>query len=177
MPRQSDILASKPRGALAERTNIQTSPADASSAIKSWLAPPKRAQCKRPLSIDEGGDRKRVKLSSDENYSSGASDDAYESDSDQEIQNAGPCHRRNINLASKRLPVASSRRPFCASLVFSIFRVLLMAVSPVSTLPILQSFVSSNKSDVFRCHSVLDGSYLAPPYACSYSHCQFSRIS
>ncbi|KAJ7873264.1 WD40-repeat-containing domain protein, partial [Mycena olivaceomarginata] len=40
-----------------------------------------------------------------------------------------------------------------------------------STLPILQSFVSSNKSDVFRCQSVvLDGSFLAPPYACSYSH-------
>ncbi|KAJ7068037.1 WD40-repeat-containing domain protein, partial [Mycena amicta] len=39
-----------------------------------------------------------------------------------------------------------------------------------STLPILRSFVSSAHSDVFRCHSVLDGPYLAPPYACSYSH-------
>ncbi|KAJ7499178.1 WD40-repeat-containing domain protein, partial [Mycena latifolia] len=41
----------------------------------------------------------------------------------------------------------------------------------VSTRPILQTFVSSNKSDVFRCQSVHgDISFLAPPYVCSYSH-------
>ncbi|KAF8974630.1 WD40 repeat-like protein [Flammula alnicola] len=39
-----------------------------------------------------------------------------------------------------------------------------------STLPILQSFVSSHKSDVFKCQSIGDDTYLTPPYACSYSH-------
>ncbi|KAJ4492918.1 WD40-repeat-containing domain protein [Lentinula edodes] len=39
----------------------------------------------------------------------------------------------------------------------------------ISTRPILQSFVSSYKSDFFRCDSVENG-LLTPPYACSYSH-------
>src|SRR5258708_2866514 len=47
---------------------------------------------------------------------------------------------------------------------------------PDSTLPILQSFVSSNKSDVFKCHSVGDDTYMTPPYACSYSHSKFSSV-
>ncbi|KAJ6539092.1 WD40-repeat-containing domain protein [Mycena capillaripes] len=156
MPRASTITSSNPRGALAERTNIQTTPlrVDASSTLKSWLAPPKRPQLKRSSNTTDEGDRKRVKLSSDENYSSDGSD-VYESDSDPEFQRAGMCHRRNItpwNLAAQRQTAARHMRPF------------------LSTLPILQSFVSSNKSDVFRCQSVLDGSFLAPPYACSYSH-------
>ncbi|KAE9385670.1 WD40 repeat-like protein [Gymnopus androsaceus JB14] len=45
--------------------------------------------------------------------------------------------------------------------------------SPVSyhgsTRPVLDSFVSSLKSDLFRCESVEDG-FLTPPYACAYSH-------
>ncbi|KAJ3788861.1 WD40 repeat-like protein [Lentinula aff. detonsa] len=39
----------------------------------------------------------------------------------------------------------------------------------VSTRSILQSFVSSHKSDLFRCDSVEHG-FLSPPYACSYSY-------
>ncbi|KAJ7179370.1 WD40-repeat-containing domain protein [Mycena filopes] len=170
MPR---TLSSKPRGALAERTNTQTThfPIDASSTLKSWLAPPKCAPVKRPLdAADPGGDRKRLKLSVDENYSS---DSCYESDSDAELQPASSCHRRNTtlwNLAlQRRPPTASSRLPYCA-FVLIIHLTARADISPVSTLPILQSFVSSNKSDVFRCQSVLDGSFLAPPYACAYSH-------
>ncbi|KAJ7781514.1 WD40 repeat-like protein [Mycena metata] len=150
MPRISKTLP-KARGVLAERTNIQATPTptDAPSALKSWLAPPKRG-LKRPLEPSDIGGGKRVKLSEDDTYSS---DGDYESDSDME---ASSCHRRNMtpwNLAlQRRPPVTSYRRPF------------------LSTLPILQSFVSSNKSDVFRCQSVLDGYFLAPPYACSYSH-------
>ncbi|KAJ7688476.1 cell division cycle protein cdt2 [Mycena rosella] len=148
---------SQPRGAFGERTNLQTpGPLDASSSIKSWLAGPKRAQCKRPSNENDGGDRKRVKISSEErNSPCGSDSDAYESDSDVEMMQHAPCHRlktASLNSASQRPPVAISRRPF------------------VSTWPILQSFVSSNKSDVFRCQSVLDGSFLAPPYACAYSH-------
>ncbi|KAF5369936.1 hypothetical protein D9758_001290 [Tetrapyrgos nigripes] len=40
----------------------------------------------------------------------------------------------------------------------------------VSTRPILQSFVSSNKSDTFKCESIFTGGFLTPPYACAYSH-------
>ncbi|KAG5646450.1 hypothetical protein DXG03_003500 [Asterophora parasitica] len=39
-----------------------------------------------------------------------------------------------------------------------------------STRTILQSFVSSNKSDVFKCESNNENAFLTPPYACSYSH-------
>ncbi|KAJ6516188.1 WD40 repeat-like protein [Mycena sanguinolenta] len=149
MPRSSSskISTVNTRNILAERTLNLPIP-DAKSTLKSWFAP---TQCKRSLDTDDCGRRKRVKISSDSNYSS---DDAYESDSDPKIQHAAAsCHRRNLtpwNVVAQ--PVARARRPF------------------PSTLPILQSFVSSNKSDVFRCHSVLDGSFLAPPYACSYSH-------
>ncbi|KAH9894342.1 WD40 repeat-like protein [Cubamyces lactineus] len=38
------------------------------------------------------------------------------------------------------------------------------------TRPILQSFVSSNKSDIFRCYSDNVGSFVNIPYACSYSN-------
>ncbi|KAJ7117351.1 cell division cycle protein cdt2 [Mycena crocata] len=134
------------RSALAERTNISPTCLDASSTLKSWLAPPKRAACKRPLNISEGGDRKRVKLS-DESYSD--SSDAYETDSDVEIS---LCRPRPPLQRQPTIVATSVRRPF------------------LSTLPILKSFVSSNKSDVFRCHSVLDNSFLSPPYACSYSN-------
>ncbi|KAI0332507.1 WD40 repeat-like protein [Cubamyces sp. BRFM 1775] len=40
----------------------------------------------------------------------------------------------------------------------------------VPSRPILQSFVSSNKSNVFRCHSDNVGSFVNIPYACSYSN-------
>ncbi|KAG1753781.1 WD40-repeat-containing domain protein [Suillus paluster] len=35
---------------------------------------------------------------------------------------------------------------------------------------ILQSFVSSNTSDVFKCHSRTVDSFVTPPYACAYSN-------
>ncbi|TFK56098.1 WD40 repeat-like protein [Heliocybe sulcata] len=40
----------------------------------------------------------------------------------------------------------------------------------VNTRPILQSFVSSHKSDTYKCLSVLPECDLTPPYACQYSH-------
>ncbi|THV05489.1 WD40 repeat-like protein [Dendrothele bispora CBS 962.96] len=44
------------------------------------------------------------------------------------------------------------------------------APAAVSTRSILQSFVSSNKSDTFKCQSIDLSSFLTPPYACAYSH-------
>ncbi|KAM6495599.1 WD40 repeat-like protein [Amanita muscaria] len=40
----------------------------------------------------------------------------------------------------------------------------------VSKRPILASFVSSHKSDVFKCQSLNGHTYLTPPYACAYTH-------
>ncbi|KZT72668.1 WD40 repeat-like protein [Daedalea quercina L-15889] len=40
----------------------------------------------------------------------------------------------------------------------------------LSTRPILQSFVSSDKADVYRCHSMDESSYNTIPYACAYSN-------
>ncbi|KAF7355059.1 WD40 repeat-like protein [Mycena sanguinolenta] len=113
MPRSSSkISAVNTRHVLAERTLNIPIP-DAKSTLKSWFAP---AQCKRPLDTDDRGSRKRVKISSDNDYSS---DDAYESDSEPKISHsAASCHRRNTtpwNIAAQRHPVAaSSRRPFRA---------------------------------------------------------------
>ena len=42
--------------------------------------------------------------------------------------------------------------------------------SVVTTRPILQSFVSSNKTDLYKCYSVLNSSYMSPPYACAYTN-------
>ncbi|KAI6101563.1 hypothetical protein EDD16DRAFT_388555 [Pisolithus croceorrhizus] len=35
---------------------------------------------------------------------------------------------------------------------------------------ILQSFVSSHKSDVYTCHSLSNNHFVTPPYACAYSN-------
>jgi hypothetical protein len=126
MPRASKISASNSRGALAERTNIPIP--HAPSTLKSWLAPPKRAQCKRQLDTVDRGNRKRVKLSCDTDSSDGS--DAYESDSDPETQCATLCHRKNIipwNLGAQRQPATSSRRPFCALLLSSLYHALLIS--------------------------------------------------
>ena len=39
-----------------------------------------------------------------------------------------------------------------------------------STLCILESFVSSNLSDLFNCHSLAANTFLTTPYACAYSN-------
>lgn len=46
----------------------------------------------------------------------------------------------------------------------------LTRLAPLPTRSILQSFVSSEKSDVFRCHSVEDPLRVNLPYACAFSH-------
>lgn len=41
---------------------------------------------------------------------------------------------------------------------------------PLPTLPQLRTYVSSHKTDVFKCYSDRSDSFLTPPYACAYSH-------
>lgn len=50
---------------------------------------------------------------------------------------------------------------------------LLIAHSRLCKVPsrfILQSFVSSHRSDGFRCASLADHTFVTPPYACAYSY-------
>src|SRR6266576_2296550 len=47
---------------------------------------------------------------------------------------------------------------------------------PVPTRIILQSYISSHKSDMFKCESANESTYLTPPYACSYTHSKPSDI-
>jgi denticleless len=42
----------------------------------------------------------------------------------------------------------------------------------VSTRPILQSFVSSLKTDIYACQSINTNTFLTPPYTCAYTHGQ-----
>lgn len=44
------------------------------------------------------------------------------------------------------------------------------------TRTILQTFVSANKSDNYRCDSTRSDAHLSPPYACAYSHGELGRI-
>lgn len=46
----------------------------------------------------------------------------------------------------------------------------------VSTRPILQTFVSSNKADMFKCHSITPDTYFTPPYACAYSNSEILTL-
>lgn len=46
----------------------------------------------------------------------------------------------------------------------------------VPTRSALQTFVSSNKSDVFKCHSMYENMSVNIPYACSYSHGELQCI-
>lgn len=46
----------------------------------------------------------------------------------------------------------------------------------VPTVNFLESFVSSNKSDLYKCHSMDTGSFLTPPYACAFTHGAYSLL-
>lgn len=47
---------------------------------------------------------------------------------------------------------------------------------PVPTTRVLESFVSSNMSDLFKCHSLCADSFLTTPYACAYSNGKYSFL-
>ncbi|KAI9001274.1 WD40 repeat-like protein [Trametes punicea] len=73
--------------------------------------------------------------------------------------------------------VTGYRQKACRSSIYSLrSRAMLGGLSRVSedvhlpTRSILQSFVSSNRSDVFKCHSEHERTFINIPYACSYSN-------
>ncbi|KAF8665676.1 hypothetical protein AX16_000129 [Volvariella volvacea WC 439] len=142
---------------LHNRTNALPTPAKrhSQSPAKSY---------KRPATEAEVGRRKRAKVSDEEERGdliehSEDSDFEEERDSEDDTCTSPPnttqsisCRRSYLNT---RGTAASTHR---------------LGATEVCTRPILQSFVSSHKSDVFRCTANAAGLDLTPPYACSFSY-------
>ena len=130
---------------------------------------------KRQLFRDTIQPQKRLKLDLD------AEDDITESDTDEDediyMEPKEVAHlrarqnTRSYNVFSQFTinPSMSFRRPARTFCLLS-YSTPLIWCCPASTLPILKSFVSSNKSDIFKCQSVGEDTYLTPPYACNFSH-------
>ncbi|KAG7097172.1 hypothetical protein E1B28_004547 [Marasmius oreades] len=106
----------------------------------SYLPTPAKDVGTKRLYTEGGSPRKRARV---ESWNS----DVGEAGS---IARAEVRARRNCWLKTLRGPM-----PGCAGLLPST--------------PILKSFVSSNKSDIFKWDALDDG-FINPPYACSYSH-------
>ena len=131
---------------------------------------------KRQLLHDTIKPQKRLKLDLGvENQQ----DDVKESDEDEDVYMEPPKiarlrarqNTRAHNILSQFMinPSMSFRRPARTSCLLFHFPSINWYCL-VSTLPILRSFVSSNKFDLFKCQSVGEDTYLTPPYACAFSH-------
>ncbi|KAI0772644.1 WD40-repeat-containing domain protein [Irpex lacteus] len=147
-------MASPLRQALVNRTNANYNAED--NIIEEDLLPsPER---KRPLVVttDDSPIPKRVKIQTEDTVEEEESDD--EDSSDDEDDDEAPANPRRLttfDIMNARMGAGPSR---------------MSRLPSYSTRPILESFVSSNSSDVFKLHSVNNASYMSPPYACSYSH-------
>ncbi|CAK5276039.1 unnamed protein product [Mycena citricolor] len=147
--------SSSSRRVFAERTNTtpsETSAVDptrsrATTLLKSWLIPGKRSS---PLDEIDRHPIKRVKVS--ESPLDSNSDSELGNSEEEELCKPPPLKRAwRSRLHCSRHPLSYSGRPLA------------------STLPLLQSLVSSHKSDIFRCLSMNDNdSCLVPAYCCAY---------
>ncbi|KAH9853682.1 WD40-repeat-containing domain protein [Lenzites betulinus] len=140
---------------LVDRTNICSTPARVLAV--GLLTPPSERKRVSQLEL-EGHDKKRVKLEWPQKKNENADTPSY-SDSDSESD--GPTLSQRVSRFSvySLRNKASQSGPSCASRRVD-----------VPTRSVLRSFVSSNKSDVFKCQSIYDNVYVNIPYACSYSN-------
>lgn len=138
---------------------------------------------KRVNQLDlKGPERKRVKLEWPLKGKENAGADVYsDSDSEGEGDVCGPrgsAAQYSVygirNRAMQAGPSSASRRVDCECQPF-IANLLLIIGIAVPTRSILQTFVSSNKSDVFKCHSIHENLSVNIPYACSYSNGELQR--
>ncbi|KAL0581957.1 hypothetical protein V5O48_000014 [Marasmius crinis-equi] len=152
LPSPSSSPAQPQRDILHNLTNEESRPQPEVSTkiLNPWSYLPTPAKdsnvsTKRPA-VQDGSPRKRVRVSPSEKRS-----DDEEGKHDIDIMASAIMRsRRNCWMNALRNP-----SPRCAGLWAST--------------SILQSFVSSNKSDVFKWDALDDG-FINPPYACSYSH-------
>ncbi|KAF9468992.1 WD40-repeat-containing domain protein [Collybia nuda] len=144
--------SSSPRAVFDNCTNLPISLAPVNPP--KFLPTPPRDKAAKRSAHQDGPLPKRVKLSFDDESSEGSN-----SDSDAKSENTSTNRRKTQKYS---LYGTNSR-----SIMVPINR---YGYFPQPTRPILQSFVSSNKSDVFRCQSTDINTYLTLPYACSYTH-------
>ncbi|KAF8639725.1 hypothetical protein AX17_000987 [Amanita inopinata Kibby_2008] len=168
------------RHVLFNRTNDPETPTQPRQVKNpsSWLPTPPATGSRVDRSAKRSADadnketsKKRARLSkgadSDDpfldNEDSDASTSAYESESDDEGPVNPRTHRGSrVKANTGFLPCSrlnALMNPFGNS-----------SQASSSTRTILESFVSSHKSDVFKCQSTNENTYLTPPYACAYSH-------
>ncbi|KAF8897332.1 WD40-repeat-containing domain protein [Infundibulicybe gibba] len=144
----------KTRNILLNRTNsLEVS----QTSLKSWFSSPGSSQERVPKRSSEPSNKdatsnKRVKIQIDEDYSSSSSED---SDGDMGAARIASTGRR------------TQRYPYLGPVASRLGNAHL---PPTFTTHILESFVSSHKSDVFKCQSTDANTFLTPPYACSYTH-------
>ncbi|KAJ3504001.1 hypothetical protein NLJ89_g8172 [Agrocybe chaxingu] len=123
---------------------------------------PTDSQSKKRHIRDETQSVKRRKLSSpaiSESEDDGSDVDVYSEEEEVAMEDA-----RMVQARARRQLAIDLHTQFVSSSASRCRR------QAPSTLPILQSFVSSHKSDVFKCQSIGEDTYLTPPYACAYSH-------
>ena len=136
---------------------------------------------KRATDDGDGGDKKRVKLSGvveqveEGDTSDSDSDVEMESDWDSILQARGRSVFGRRDAASAATSFTALRHTACKLCSPTTQWYLADPQHSVSTRPILESFVSSHKSDVYKCHSMDEASYSAAPYACAYSHGTLER--
>ncbi|KAG0705406.1 WD40-repeat-containing domain protein [Suillus ampliporus] len=143
-PERSDIFSNT--------TNVRESLHFHASQLPTPVTPLDDGKPKRRISHSDETPTKRPRLMAAES-SKDTIDVDVEMDDVAAVKTRG-CRRiafRKLGLASNGYPTGSSR-------------MLLPSRN------ILQSFVSSHTSDVFKCHSRSEDSFVTPPYACAYSN-------
>lgn len=164
------VLASRP--ALVNRTNVYTNNTQSPWSVL------QQAGIKRPSSGTEYGSlKKRAKVSSKEEQYNVVENEysGEESDGNEEMEDIVSARARARRgtvfqmMNTTAMGVPRSRQGLRWSFQHSVvFWTLIIFIA--STRPILQTFVSSHKADVFKCYSATPDSYLTPPYACAYSN-------
>ncbi|KAF9452210.1 WD40 repeat-like protein [Macrolepiota fuliginosa MF-IS2] len=157
--------SSSPRAILEDRLNFDVAPPKKRKTF--LLTPPKESPISRKRlakQSTQGNSRKRAKVCEPadgniENETEEEDSNLFEESDDEEVK------------LEPTMLWSRTRRT-----VFNAYSMLASA-SPhtyknldVSTRPILQSFVSSLKTDAYTCQSLNTTSFLTPPYACSYSN-------
>lgn len=167
----SDTMLPSPRRsprrhALADRTNDLSVPS----------SPTRDAKGKRRANDDEGP-KKRVKL-----Y--GGQDEVEEEKAEnQDVEMADVVQplrfprsqRHDVYAALRALRSGDPKaRRFLASMCHSFYNNTKLKGHLAPSTDILEAFVSSNKADIIRCHSLQSDSFLTPPYACAFSYGQYT---
>ncbi|KAI0824619.1 WD40-repeat-containing domain protein [Trametes gibbosa] len=142
---------------LVDRTNVCATPSRA--LFVGLLTPPSERKRVSQLEL-KGPDKKRVKLAWPQTGKENDDADAS-TDSDSECESGGA---RMGHSASRFSVYGLQSRAAQGGLSCAPRRV------DLPTRSVLQSFVSSNKSDIFRCQSIHDSVLVNIPYACSYSN-------